>query len=273
MTVTSPFHQELANHALVTHWYAETAMGRRLAEQFDRFLSQALEQVFGYQMLVTGAETGLNFGRIVKTQRVFLMASRSLTEAAKPGIIGCTSELPFASDSIDALILSHTLDASPVPHNVLRECRRVLVPNGHLFVMGFSPYSLWGFGNWARNRFLRRRQGIRAIGSRQLRDWLSLLDFSYAEPLFMSTMTPSGEGRLSNLVDKVDRWLVRHNAPTGSAYLIHARKRVAHYLDIPTPAMNRSRLIAMPLGKTAGGVSVPRQSRDMAAPVCGERLP
>ena len=259
MTVTSPYHEEQANHAVLNRWYAETAMGKRLSDQFSRVLSQVLEQVFGYQMLVTGADTGMDFSQMVKTQRVFRLGSTAPIAATSRETIGSTSELPFAADSIDALILCHALDTSPVPHSVLRECRRVLVPNGHLFVMSFSPYSLWGLSNWSRNLLRRRRQRLRAIGSRQLRDWLSLLDFSYSEPLFMATMTPSGEGRLSSFVDSVDQWLVRHNSPTGIAYLIHARKRVAHYLDIPAPAVNRSRLIAMPLGKPSGGVPVPKQ--------------
>ena len=138
MTVTSPYHEELANHAVLNRWYAETAMGKRLSDQFSRVLSQVLEQVFGYQMLVTGADTGLDFSQMVKTQRVFRLGSTAPIATTSRETIGSTSELPFAADSIDALILCHALDTSPVPHSVLRECRRVLVPNGHLVVMSFS---------------------------------------------------------------------------------------------------------------------------------------
>ena len=210
-------------------------------------------------MLVTGAHTDTDFSQMVKTQRVFRLVSNIPSDVTLRHTIGISSELPFASDSIDALILCHTLDTSSVPHNVLRECQRVLVPNGHLFVMSFSPYSLWGLGNWIRHLLSRRRQRLRAVGSRQLRDWLSLLGFSYSEPIYLATMAPRGHRRLSRFVDVVDRWLVKHNSPTGSAYLIHARKRVANYLDAPSTAMAPPRLIAMPLGKRNGGVTVPRQ--------------
>lgn len=263
MTVASPHHEESTNHALLSRWYAETAMGQRLAEQFGVSFSDLLEQVFGYQMLVTGADIGLDFSQIVKTQRLFRLSSKAPQDEVLRGAIGRSSELPFASDSIDALVLCHTLDTSPVPHSVLRECQRVLMPNGHLFIISFSPYGLWGLSNLASNLFFRRRRRIRAVGSRQLRDWLSLLDFSFSEPAFMATMTPLGSGQVGRIVEKIDGWLVRHNAPTGSAYLIHARKRVANYLDVPAPAINRPRLIAMPLGKPSGGVPVPRQIRKM----------
>lgn len=262
MTVTSPHREESTNHALLSRWYAETAMGHRLSIQFSLLLSQVLEQVFGYQMLVTGADMGIDFSQMVKTQRVFRLTSKMPIDPTTAETIGVASELPFASDSIDALILCHTLDTSPVPHGVLRECQRVLVPNGHLFVISFSPYSFWGLSNWARNLVMRRRRRLRAIGSRQLRDWLSLLDFSYSEPIYRVTMTPHGEGRLSRFIEGIDAWLSSYNLPTGNAYLIHARKRVANYLDIPAPAINRPRLIAMPLGKPSGGVPVPRQTRE-----------
>ena len=267
MTVTSPHHEELTNHAVLTSWYAETAMGQRLSNQFSLLLGQVLEQVFGYQMLVTGADTGMDFRQMVKTQRVFRLTSKMPEDLASNGTIGTASELPFASDSIDALILCHTLNTSPLPHSVLRECQRVLVPNGHLFIMSFSPYSLWGLSNWTRKLLSRRRRHIRAIGSRQLRDWLSLLDFSYAEPSYLASMTPRGHGRAGRFVDRVDKWLVRRNSPTGNAYLIHARKRMANYLDMPTPSVSRPRLIAMPLGKPRGGVPVPRQTREADASV------
>jgi len=270
MTVTSPHKEESTNHAALACWYAETVMGQRLSNQLSHMLSQMLEQVFGYQMLVTGAHNGADFSQMVKTQRVFRLASNTSGDLTERHAIGISSELPFASDSIDALILCHTLDTSPVPHSVLRECRRVLVPNGHLFVLSFSPYSLWGLGNWTRHLFSRRQQRLRAVGSRQLRDWLSLLDFSYSEPIFMATMAPRGRSRLSRFVDEIDKWLVKHNSPTGCAYLIRARKRVANYLDAPATVMARPRLIPMPLGKPSGGITVPRHHRTEGSSLPGK---
>ena len=53
--------------------------------------------------------------------------------------------------------------------------------------------------------------------------------------------------------------LVRNNMPTGAAYLLHARKRVAAHLDVGAKSSSRPRLISIPLGKTQEGVPVPRQ--------------
>ena len=58
-------------------------------------------------------------------------------------------------------------------------------------------------------------------------------------------------------MDRIDRWLVNVNAPTGTAYLLHARKRVAAHLD-SSVKIERPRLISIPLGKAQEGVPVPR---------------
>ena len=62
------------------------------------------------------------------------------------------------------------------------------------------------------------------------------------------------------MMDGFDRLLVRNNMPTGAAYLLHARKRVAAHLDAGVKSSSRPRLISIPLGKTQEGVPVPRQT-------------
>jgi SAM-dependent methyltransferase len=54
------------------------------------------------------------------------------------------AELPFASQSLDLVVLPHVLEFAAEPHQVLREVERVLIPEGQLIVCGFNPASLWG---------------------------------------------------------------------------------------------------------------------------------
>jgi len=60
-------------------------------------------------------------------------------------------------------------------------------------------------------------------------------------------------------MDRLDRWLVRVNAPTGTVYLLHARKRVAAHLD-SSVKVEKPRLISIPLGKAQEGMPVPRHA-------------
>ena len=54
--------------------------------------------------------------------------------------------LPFASQSLDLLLLPRSAGFTSHPHRVLlREARRVLVPEGRFDGLGPNPISLWGW--------------------------------------------------------------------------------------------------------------------------------
>ena len=59
-------------------------------------------------------------------------------------VINGYEELPFATHSIDLVVMPHILEFAEDPHQVLREVERVLVPEGHVVITGFNPASLWG---------------------------------------------------------------------------------------------------------------------------------
>ena len=257
MSVTSPLGEEANRDQVLSGWYRDKALGQRLTAQLTEALNESLEQVFGYHMLVTGADMGLELSRIGKTQRLFRLVTKPGIDQPLQAVMGTSNELPFATDSLDALVLCHTLDTASVPHQALRECQRVLVPNGHLFVISFNPLSILGLGSTLRRWLTRRQRQAKSVSGRRLGDWLSLLGFSHAEPHYFASFAPLGRGRFGRLMDRIDRWLVNVNAPTGTAYLLHARKRVAAHLDSGVK-IERPRLISIPLGKAQEGVPVPR---------------
>jgi SAM-dependent methyltransferase len=98
------------------------------------------------------------------------------------------AQLPFATQSLDLVLLPHTLEFSADPHAALREVERVLMPEGRVVILGFNPKSLWGLRQWLGRWALRLRlvreeralflpRGGDFIAHRRLRDWLRLLDF------------------------------------------------------------------------------------------------
>ena len=92
--------------------------------------------------------------------------------------------LPFSADSLDLLVMPHSLELSLDAHASLREAERVLMPEGHLVITGLNPASLWGWRH-QRAQFYRRwgYEGLSSppceelIGYWRLRDWLILLGF------------------------------------------------------------------------------------------------
>lgn len=88
-------------------------------------------------------------------------------------------ELPFATGSVDLVVLPHTLEFALEPHQVLREVDRILVPEGQVVITGFNPASLWG-ARQALTRFgampFLPAEG-QFISLPRVKDWLKLLSF------------------------------------------------------------------------------------------------
>jgi len=59
-------------------------------------------------------------------------------------IWGLPESLPFASGSLDLVVLVHSLEYSRSPYAILAEAERALSPGGRLVVLSFNPWSLFG---------------------------------------------------------------------------------------------------------------------------------
>ena len=160
----------------VRNWY-QTLLGERLASCELALLDAQLPNVFGYHLLqlgVLGQTDLLGSSRI--HHRVVIDSDYSFREDGV-GLYTKLDHLPIATDSVDALVLPHTLEFSRDPHQVLREVERVLIPEGHLLILGFNPFSLWGIRRllgFSRRECLWRGK---YISMPRMKDWLSLLGF------------------------------------------------------------------------------------------------
>jgi SAM-dependent methyltransferase len=185
--------------------------------QFD----QTVSDVFGYHALQLGfAELdALRANRMphqwlavpslqhALSRRTALDASGSRQNAqALAALVTDASALPFAANSLDLLVLPHTLELSQDPHATLREAERVLVPEGRVVISGFNPTSLWAMRQ--RRAHFYQRFGKSAlflpeagdfIGYWRLRDWLRLLNFEVESGRF-GCYRPAFE---------TDKWLAR----------------------------------------------------------------
>lgn len=137
-------------------------------------------------------------------------------------------ELPFASQSIDLLVLPHALEFADDPHRVLREVERVLIPEGQVVISGFNPLSLWGA-----RQFIGRTFGAsflplegQFLALPRLKDWLKLLGFEVNRGHFGCYRPPfkaeTWQSRFGFMETAGDRWWPF----CGAVYMVHAIKRV-----------------------------------------------
>ena len=96
------------------------------------------------------------------------------------------AELPFASQSLDLVVMPHVLEFAAEPHQVLREVERVLIPEGQVIICGFNPASLWGvrqgMGRIARSPYLPVAGEF--ISMPRMKDWLKLLNLGVSRSHF-----------------------------------------------------------------------------------------
>jgi SAM-dependent methyltransferase len=126
-----------------------------------------------------------------------------------------------AGDSVDAVLLPHTLEFEADPYTLLREVDRVLTGEGKLLILGFSPFSTWGL------RAAATRSGFppglrRLLREGRIRDWLKLLGYEVSEVRHYLYESPWGESLGG---PRMLRRGLFYPLPAG-AYLIKARKRV-----------------------------------------------
>ena len=204
-------------------WWGSPA-GRALIASETLVVAEALDDVFGWECLQIGAwGEGRQLLGACRTRHRAILARPGLS--AEADILGRPSQLPVMGDSIDAVVMPHTLEFASDPYAIVRETDRVLVGEGHLVVLGFQPWSLWGH----RARFSRSGfpPGLRRVLSeRRLREWLALLGYEvFAARRYLYRNPWAGGLAAGEGADRLLRRGLTFPLPAG-AYLLKARKQV-----------------------------------------------
>lgn len=212
--------------------FLQSPAGQYVLDWEQLQLDAAVVDIFGYHAL----QLGLPDIDALRENRMPLRlcaANRApeieySADHPKVAVISRYEELPFATHSIDLVVMPHILEFTEDPHQVLREVERVLVPEGHVVITGFNPASLWGM-----RQVLTRvgaspylpREG-RFLTLPRIKDWLKLLSFDVERGRF-GCYAPSV---------RQERWLARWQFMEkagdrwwpffGAVYMLTAVKRV-----------------------------------------------
>jgi SAM-dependent methyltransferase len=137
-------------------------------------------------------------------------------------------DLPFASASIDLIVLPHVLEFAAEPHQVLREVERVLIPEGQVIICGFNPASLWGarqiLGRLSDAYFLPEAGDF--ISPPRLKDWLKLLNMEVDDGHFGCYAPPCESEKWLQRYAFMEKSGQRWWPFLGAVYIVQAIKRV-----------------------------------------------
>jgi len=226
-----------------TRQWLETPIGQALLAQETRLVEEALNGLFGAECLQLGLwGEPRTFTRFARTQHAACIASPpNAAEGEPPSVFGRMHRLPVASDSIDVVILPHTLDYSGRQPEILREVHRVLRSDGHLVVLGFMRGGLWGLRRLVPGAGMPPNTD-HLVGDSQLADWLKLLDLSIHQRsrYFFKWPLPKKTVSVSQVwEERGRRWWPEFAA----CYMLTAQKRLYTMTPIRQPWRARPKVV------------------------------
>jgi SAM-dependent methyltransferase len=212
-------------------WFS-TPLGAHLLDVEQAYFDRELADVFGFNAI----QLGLPEFDFLRTNR---MPFRCVIGPHGPvKLQSDLRALPLQTAAADLVVLPHALEFSANPHQVLREVSRVLMPEGHVVLSGFNPWSLWGL-----RRVAARGDGAypwrgQFINLPRIKDWMALLGFELAAGRMCCYAPPFAAERWNRrfrfMEAAGDRWWPF----AGGVYFLHGIKRVQG-MRIITPMWKR----------------------------------
>jgi len=168
-------HGERNSVAELREWFT-SEVGINTLRSSAAVVDGILPDLFGYHLALYGDYVNK---KLVETSRIShrIVIATELAQKTDATLVCDQAALPVFENTIDVLVLPHTLEFSDEPHHVLREAERVLIGEGHILIITFNPWSL--FGLWC--ALLRWRDEVpwrgKFISQNRVKDWLKLLGF------------------------------------------------------------------------------------------------
>lgn len=213
-----------SQEAALSVWY-RSALGQELVSNEREIISRAIAGRFGASM----AQIDSGYHEALFERRLFgsgFVVSQLENRALCPVVCAKPESLPFEPESLDMLLMHHTLDICDNPYQAVREGAIALKPGGLLIVVGFNPFSLWGLRSMFQGRS--DRPGIwksRFIRSGRVEDWMQLLDFELERHEKHVFSPPYNRPQWLKKL-KLDQILRRLFPFTGAVYVLVGYKQV-----------------------------------------------
>lgn len=207
------------------HWLANPSTQRLLALE-SSWLRAWVKQLHGEHLAYTGVDDMPRFLRFSRTRHCFRVGFPWTMQVTSNDVYVQDDAWPLADESLDVIIMQHTLDMSRQPHQLLREASRTLGAGGYLVIVGFNPKGLWGGWRWLRSFSFKLPWITRPVSHQRLSDWLTLLDLKVEQIYHCGHLWPVSLGNEA-ITRQVDRVLAGTSWLPANLYLMVARKTIA----------------------------------------------
>lgn len=208
-------------------WY-RSVVGEELLAEERRQLDSVLPNLFGYHLLQIGQAARVDLLGASRIKHRMLMGDSQKVVAGdetQPWVGEC-DRLAVATDSLDVVLLHHVLEFEPRPHEVLREVERALIAEGHVVILGFNPWSIWGLTRLMLGRKRKTPWCGHFYSTTRIKDWLALLGFDTVLVRYYAFRPPVQHETALHKLGRLEEWGARWWPLTGGGYLLVAKKRV-----------------------------------------------
>lgn len=193
----------------------DSSLGQRLSEQESSLLHPLLRGLHGESVLWIGEQTSMSqrLGQCMVRLPIHACCQTNPKHGFDPGDLlrlqVRSDSLPFASASLDGVVLHHALESVPDARACIREVERVLKPGGRLIICAFNPFSVTGLRSRVARSSANPLSGQRFVSPTRLLDWLALLSLEpMRKPDYRSITAPLITLSLTRLGRRMAEWSV-----------------------------------------------------------------
>ena len=207
-------------------WY-RSSLGSLLAEAELELVNGILRRLFGCNIIALGVPSGRDLLAQSPILHHYRIHSAQPVLGVPLDLLAQPTCLPIASECVDVVVAPHVLERTEDPDAVLREVERILIPEGHVVLVGFNPASLWGA--W-RVLYPGRKPAVwrmQFISTAKASQWLAALGFQVVSVRYGFYRPPvQGRGLLKKFT-----WMeclgVKWWPRCGGFYVLTAKKKVS----------------------------------------------
>lgn len=229
-------------------WY-RTPKGQKLFNQESRLVEKAISNLFGYYLVQLGCSENhgwMEFSRV--SNKLILddhiqpetaakwqqqLSEKSNDDQTKTHVHWVKADLdylPLRKESIDVMVLPHTLETVSDPYYLLRQVDTNLMPEGHIVLTGFNPLAC----ALLKARLSKDGRSFREanlVRSSRVIEWLNVLGYEVEQVRFSTISCFTGTTDRDSisgwrLLERTEQSLSRMGVQFGNVYCIVARKRV-----------------------------------------------
>lgn len=206
-------------------WWLNLKAGSYLNETEKAVLDEVLSGLYGYHLVQIGPPKFASMVSSTLISHRVLINPQGNSNWPCSLIRGESENLALLHDSVDVVVLTHTLELASQPHQVLREAHRCLIPEGHIVITGINPFSLWGVWTLIK-RLFSKQSSNKLISPHRVKDWLKLLDFDVRKSEMFFYRPPLSSKTMMNRLTFLESVGKRFWPILGGAYVIVGVKKI-----------------------------------------------